>query len=266
MYFVPLTRALPIFGQIAAERGLWTLDISPGFVGQGIITGPVIPLHMLAGSVVGWGIMSPISQRRGWAPGKVDDWENGVRGWIIWISLLVLMADSFVKLSFFLLRPLQTIYPWRALAHTFLNHMYLARNFVANDSTSQAYIRVPSAAIAETQAYDGEDLDGTNSNTEHDATNQTDQCSSAPFYSPFSHPLAMCFGFSITFCTFSVHYVFGSIIPWYYTLLAIALSLPMAVVGIRSLAEADYNPESGLGKNDTPLRNHYLCLPLTFAA
>jgi uncharacterized oligopeptide transporter (OPT) family protein len=99
MYFVPITRALPIFGQVAAECWLWTLDTSPGFVSQRIITGPVIPLHMNAGSVLGWGILLSMSKRRGWVPGRVDDWETQARGWIIWISLAVLMADYFVKLS-----------------------------------------------------------------------------------------------------------------------------------------------------------------------
>jgi hypothetical protein len=46
--------------------------------------------------------------------------------------------------------------------------------------------------------------------------------------------------------------------PQYYTILAIALSLPMPIVGIRSLAETDYNPESALGmlslNNHTKLR------------
>ena len=33
--------------------------MSPGFIGQGIITGPIITIHMLMGTVVGWGILSP---------------------------------------------------------------------------------------------------------------------------------------------------------------------------------------------------------------
>jgi predicted signal transduction protein with EAL and GGDEF domain len=52
---------------------------------------------------------------------------------------------------------------------------------------------------------------------------------------------------SIAVCLISMGWTFGSINPWYYTLLSILLSIPMAVVGIRSLAETDYNPESALG-------------------
>lgn len=51
---------------------------------------------------------------------------------------------------------------------------------------------------------------------------------------------------SLAFCTLVVHAVFGKIVAWGYTPLAIALSLPMAAVGIRSIAETDYNPESAI--------------------
>ncbi|KAG4440050.1 hypothetical protein IFR05_004443 [Cadophora sp. M221] len=102
MYFVPILHAVPVFGFQAATHWFWTLDMSPGFFGQGMITGPIIPLHMILGTIVGWGILSPYAKYRGWAPGKVDDWETGSRGWIIWVSLAALLADGSVKLSRFL--------------------------------------------------------------------------------------------------------------------------------------------------------------------
>jgi archaellum biogenesis protein FlaJ (TadC family) len=58
--------------------------------------------------------------------------------------------------------------------------------------------------------------------------------------------LVLSFIVTVLVCIFAVHIVFGDIIPWYSTLLAIGLALPMAVVGIRALAETDYNPESAL--------------------
>ena len=59
MYFIPMLHQLPIFGSQAASEWLWTMDLSPGFFGQGMITGAAIPLHMLIGAVVGCGILSP---------------------------------------------------------------------------------------------------------------------------------------------------------------------------------------------------------------
>ncbi|PGH19534.1 hypothetical protein AJ80_03869 [Polytolypa hystricis UAMH7299] len=62
IYFVPIFQKLPIFGSHAASEWLWNVDLSPGFFSQGIITGPVIPLHMLIGAVVDWGILSPYAK------------------------------------------------------------------------------------------------------------------------------------------------------------------------------------------------------------
>lgn len=57
---------------------------------------------------------------------------------------------------------------------------------------------------------------------------------------------------SLIVCTFSVHVVFGNVIPWYYTPLAIVLSLLMAAVGRRSIAKTDYNPKSAISMSVLP--------------
>lgn len=104
-YFVPILRNVPIFGTIAANQWLWTINISPAYIGQGIIMGPTITLHMLFGCPVGRGILSPSAASTGWAPGKVRDWETGSRGWITWISLAVLLADTGVSFIWFIVQP-----------------------------------------------------------------------------------------------------------------------------------------------------------------
>jgi len=48
--------------------------------------------------VVGWAVLSPLSKLSGWAPGPVGDMAVGARGWILWISLGIMCADSFVSL------------------------------------------------------------------------------------------------------------------------------------------------------------------------
>ncbi|KEY71714.1 hypothetical protein S7711_02943 [Stachybotrys chartarum IBT 7711] len=76
MSYVPILHELPIFGAGASRGWLWSIDLSPGFIGQ-FITGPAIPLHMLAGAAIGWGILSPYAKAKYYAPGPVDDWEHG---------------------------------------------------------------------------------------------------------------------------------------------------------------------------------------------
>jgi uncharacterized oligopeptide transporter (OPT) family protein len=48
--------------------------------------------------LVGWAILSPLSKLSGWAPGPTGDMTTGARGWILWTSLGIMCADSFVSL------------------------------------------------------------------------------------------------------------------------------------------------------------------------
>lgn len=48
--------------------------------------------------VLGWAVLSPVSKLYGWAPGPVGDMSTGARGWILWVSLAIMCADSLVSL------------------------------------------------------------------------------------------------------------------------------------------------------------------------
>ncbi|KAH7311389.1 OPT oligopeptide transporter protein-domain-containing protein [Stachybotrys elegans] len=102
-WFFPILKDLPVIGRAAASQ-LWTVNLSPGYFGQGIITGPTAVLNMLAGAIVGWGILSPVAKSRGWAPGDPGDWDTGSRGWILWVGLAIMLADSLVCLMAFTLK------------------------------------------------------------------------------------------------------------------------------------------------------------------
>lgn len=49
--------------------------------------------------IVGWGILSPLAKFEGWAPGPVGDMSTGSRGWILWVSLAIMCADSVVSVT-----------------------------------------------------------------------------------------------------------------------------------------------------------------------
>lgn len=55
-------------------------------------------LSMLLGAVLGWGILAPLAKAKGWAPGEIGDWKTGGRGWILWVSLGIMLADCLVGL------------------------------------------------------------------------------------------------------------------------------------------------------------------------
>ncbi|OKL55905.1 hypothetical protein UA08_08806 [Talaromyces atroroseus] len=80
------------------QIGFGHIHYSPDFLRSGMAMDPDIVLHMLTGAIVGWGISSPYSKAKGWAPGDVGGWETGNRDWLIWISLPCLMADTLAKM------------------------------------------------------------------------------------------------------------------------------------------------------------------------
>jgi len=97
-YFFPALFAIPLFGSYLAGEWLWYFTPSLSYIGQGIIMGFPTTLSMNLGMLVGWAVLSPLSKYSGWAPGPVGDMSNGARGWILWVSLGVMCADSFVSL------------------------------------------------------------------------------------------------------------------------------------------------------------------------
>ncbi|KAF8071915.1 oligonucleotide transporter [Lyophyllum atratum] len=97
-YFFPVTFTIPLFGTYLAREWLWYFTPSLSYVGQGIIMGFPTTLSMNLGMFVGWAVLSPLAKLSGWAPGPVGDMATGARGWILWTSLGIMCADSFVSL------------------------------------------------------------------------------------------------------------------------------------------------------------------------
>jgi OPT family oligopeptide transporter len=236
-YFVPQLHDIPIFGLPLATQWLWTLNPSPAYVGQGIIMGPATTLHMLLGAIIGWGVLSPLAKHKGWAPGPVSDWTNGSKGWIVWISLAIMLADSLVSLGWLLLRPLITIgrlyYPtakdtfqshtWRELFT--LNIAQKQRYTQLNSGTTESPITAIKRHLAEGQEPDAP--------PEHLISNRTTIIGLIS---------------SLILCVVAVHISFPSLIPLRLTILALVLALFLSIMGVRALGETDLNPVSGISK------------------
>jgi len=70
--------------------------------------------YFIQGMLVGWAFLSPLSKWSGWAPGPVGDMSTGARGWILWISLGIMCADSLISLLPVILEYISDIVrPWR---------------------------------------------------------------------------------------------------------------------------------------------------------
>uniref|UniRef100_A0A6U6KYX8 Oligopeptide transporter n=1 Tax=Odontella aurita TaxID=265563 RepID=A0A6U6KYX8_9STRA len=72
----------------------WTLRPSLSYVGQGMIMGLRPALSMLGGAVVGWAVLGPLARGLGWAPGEITNWEDGALGWLLWVSIGLMLAEA----------------------------------------------------------------------------------------------------------------------------------------------------------------------------
>jgi len=226
-YFFPVLRNLPIFGSVAASTWLWTLNPSLAYVGQGIIMGPATTLHMLIGAVVGWGVLSPLAKYKGWASGSVDDWEHGSKGWIVWISLAIMLADSIVSLGHLALRSCLRYFPavedvWVAVVKTAFGL-----------GSRQGYTSVRSQD-------DNDDEDGDDEEKSQDDAPPEQQIS--------DRIVGVGLVLSIVFCIACIHIVFGNLVPLYATVTAVFMALVLSIMGVRALGETDLNPVSGISK------------------
>lgn len=232
-YFLPILHKLPIFGTYMAKTWVWTLNPSPAYVGQGIIMGPATTLHMLLGAIVGWGVLSPLAKHKGWAPGDVNDWENGSKGWIVWVSLAIMLADAVVNLGWLVLRPTILHGPeWLAMAREHVRRSSDWKQLLFL-TQSGGYTAVPSANLASTKSRQSLSDPPEDAPPHHLVTGRT---------------VSILLPLTLVFCVVCTHITFGEYIPIYLNVLSLLLSLLLSIMGVRALGETDLNPVSGISK------------------
>ncbi|KAI8390281.1 OPT oligopeptide transporter protein-domain-containing protein [Blakeslea trispora] len=220
-YFFPGIYALPVFNWISFnwidfKAWEWYFTPSLSYIGQGIIMGLPTTLSMLLGCIVGWGFLSPLAYFSGWAPGPINDWKTGSKGWILWISLGVMIAES--TLSLFAV---------------FFKQIYV-----------MLYTR--SSSIMDEQQIGF--LEG--ENDEQGSVRSKDSSQDAPLHEQI--PLSVTLiglALSVLLCIVTIQVVFGSqTMPIGMTCISIAFAFFLSVLGVRALGETDLNPVSGIGK------------------
>jgi uncharacterized oligopeptide transporter (OPT) family protein len=252
-YFFPILRNLPVFGLRLAESWLWTLNPSLAYVGQGIIMGPATTTHMLLGAIVGWGILSPLAKTKAWAPGPVDDWETGSKGWIVWISLAIMLADSVVSLGYIALRPV-FMYGGEYLGDA-------RRKVKRRDWKGLLQIVVGNSAEGYSPITGGQEVSTALEETvpTSPSTSPTNNPSSGeakdlpepdapPEHLISNRTVWIGLALSIVFCITSIRIVFGALVPFYAIITAVVMALILSIMGVRALGETDLNPVSGISK------------------
>lgn len=245
-YFFPILRSLPILGNHLKYSWLWSLNPSLAYVGQGIIMGPATTTHMLIGAIVGWGLLSPLAKNRGWAPGPVDNWETGSKGWIVWISLAIMLADSVISLSYIAIRPL-------------VNNggKYFAearRNIEKGDWKGLLHIPTGKPERGYAPLVEREDgptpiEDSTlGSPLSEQETKDLPEPDAPPEHLVNDSTVWIGLVLSIIFCVATIRIVFGELVPIFATVIAVFMALVLSIMGVRALGETDLNPVSGISK------------------
>ncbi|KAM9885699.1 OPT oligopeptide transporter [Verticillium dahliae] len=254
-FFFPSIRNIPIFGTAIAQSWLWTLNPSPAYIGQGIIMGPETTLHMLLGALVGWGVLSPLAKSRGWAPGAVGDWETGSKGWILWTSLAIMLADAVVNLAHLIVRSLFSRLDTNKPSVTLRSS--LRRVWSWAKGSPRQYSRRYSALQSED--YDDNDpLPGQNTPSESPGSGDgsrdrlipvgEDVEDAPPDQQVGGKTVTVGLFASIVLCVVAVRIVFGNLVPLYANVAAVLLALVLSIMGVRALGETDLNPVSGISK------------------
>ena len=204
--------------------------------------GPTTTLHMLVGAILGWAFLSPMAKNNGWAPGPVEDWETGSKGWIVWVSLAIMLADSLVNLGWLALRPLIRYGPqWMANIREMLHRQDLQ----AITSPGAVYTRLRDSAI--TSGTDEPEQHSIRRRTESKPRrnrNEDSEPDAPPEHLISNRISGFGFALSVVFCIVAVHVAFYEVMPFWATILAILFSLVLSLMGVRALGETDLNPVS----------------------
>ncbi|ROW03703.1 hypothetical protein VMCG_05386 [Cytospora schulzeri] len=254
-YFFPILRDLPIFGATAASTWLWTLNPSLAYVGQGIVMGPVTTLHMLLGAILGWGVLSPLAKHKGWAPGKISDWETGSKGWIVWTSLAIMLADAVVSLGYLVVRPL--LRRMAEAGHT-LHHKWQAGDtalsrFLPASPSRRGYTSIQHQEDDTDSVPPPSPLSGPN-HPHYATTHDDDQEPTTMSHiledadQDDAPPSEQISNRTVIIGVLCIHIVFGALIPLYATIAAVFMALILSIMGVRALGETDLNPVSGISK------------------
>lgn len=240
-FFIPILKKIPIFGTYLSSHYLWNFQPSPAYIGQGIIMGLPTVSYMLFGAILGWGVLAPLAKHMEWAPGRIDDWINGGQGWILWISLTVMISDSLVS---FIVVSIKSI---NNALESFKQRRDLDQYLELQQNQQNEYLLLDQE---ETRS-----LTSSNENPENSTYDgkKNKEDSKYTMEVPERHLIStkstvIGIAVSTLLCIISLKLVFGNTVPIYASLAAIILAMFFSILGVRALGETDLNPVSGIGK------------------
>lgn len=193
-------------------------------------------LHMLLGAIVGWGFLSPLAKNSGWAPGPVNDWREGVRGWIVWISLAVMLVDSIISLGVLVYNPIQNA----------------AMHLMGNETGRRTVSSIADTNTLASGSRHGHEPGTIRRRTEQHASDVTEDedlpnVDSSPHHQVSNEVVIIGLLLSGMLCITTISIVFDKM-PLYSIAIAFLLALVLSIMGVRALGQTDLNPVSGISK------------------
>ncbi len=123
-HFIPVMEHPPVFELVGLSIiSVWSFSllVSPMMTGAGMLMGPRVGTSLFLGAVLGWAVLGPFAVSQGWTAGPVlgEDgvwtggdlmsYGEGVRGWILWPGVAIMVSDSLTSLAL----------SWRTILNTF---------------------------------------------------------------------------------------------------------------------------------------------------
>jgi OPT family oligopeptide transporter len=262
-YFIPHIRIIPIFGNYLSSEYLINFTPSPAYIGQGIIMGFETTSGMLAGMIIGWCILSPLAKYKGWAPGETGNWKDGSEGWIMWISLSIMIADSIVALILMSYRSLSSfLIPKREIKlipKDTASKINKKKQNNSHNESSNLLINSPQDTLNHNGSFDSLDSYSSTQNSDSQSNVNLGESGMTLFTKELSidsnnensiDPMIPAIGLILCcpILVISIKIIFGSVIPPWILILTIPISLILSLIGVKSLGETDLNPVSGIGK------------------
>lgn len=202
--------------------------------------GPSTCMHMLFGAILGWGILSPLAKARGWAPGDVDNWENGSKAWIVWVSLAIMLADAIISLGWLVVKPLLNQAP--KLKTKFVSSGFWRWAVSKSQTSRHSYVRysaLDSAPDTPTSGHRAQFGVGYENADDEDAP---------PSQLISARTVALLLPLTLVLNVICMHVVFGDVMSPLLSSLATLLAVLLSIMGVRALGETDLNPVSGISK------------------
>jgi OPT family oligopeptide transporter len=196
-------------------------------------------LHMLFGAVLGWVILSPLAKKNNWAPGPVGSWEDGSKGWILWISLAIMLADAVVNLGWLILKAIVNFAPTSKCKNPFSFRSGSCMNiFSLSNRNDYSALPAHSNSVAE---FPSADHSLVMAGTKEDPEAPSSQLIS-------SRTVLILLPITLALNVVCMHIVFGNIIHPLLSCVATVIAVVLSVMGVRALGETDLNPVSGISK------------------